>query len=60
MSDFSYAEDGVFDHKILIGQIAGFTGPSKEPVRELARGAQIYIDSVNQLGGVNGRLIDIV
>lgn len=60
VSDFSYAEDGVFDHKILIGQIAGFTGPSKEPVRELARGAQIYIDSVNQLGGVNGRLIDIV
>lgn len=40
------AEPGITDTKILIGQTAGFTGPAGEQVKEMTRGAQLYLDAV--------------
>lgn len=54
------AEPGITDTKILIGQTAGFTGPAGEQVKEMTRGAQLYLDAVNRAGGVYGRRIELI
>ncbi|MHA6881488.1 ABC transporter substrate-binding protein [Ralstonia pseudosolanacearum] len=54
------AEPGITDTKILIGQTAGFTGPAGEQVKEMTRGAQLYLDAVNRAGGVYGRKIELI
>ena len=54
------AEPGITDNKILIGQTAGFTGPAGEQVKEMTQGAKLYIDAVNQAGGLYGRRIDLI
>lgn len=51
----AHAED-----KILIGQTAGFTGPVGPVVKELTDGARVYIDYVNQRGGINGKQIELI
>ncbi|WP_439892783.1 ABC transporter substrate-binding protein [Ralstonia sp. 25C] len=54
------AEPGITDSKILIGQTAGFTGPAGEQVKEMTQGAKLYIDAVNQAGGIYGRRIELI
>ncbi len=56
----AYAEDGVTDTKILIGQTIGLTGTIAAPVKEMNEGANAYITSVNSRGGVNGRKIELI
>src|SRR5262245_11782183 len=51
------AEPGVTADKIVIGQVAGFTGSVAGTVKELTAGAQAYFDFVNSKGGVHGRKI---
>ena len=51
---------GVTDKEIIIGQTAGFTGSLAGIVSELTQGAKLYLDSVNDSGGVNGRKITLV
>ncbi len=51
------AEPGVSADKIVIGQVAGFTGSVAGTVKELTAGAQAYFDFVNSKGGVHGRKI---
>jgi branched-chain amino acid transport system substrate-binding protein len=46
--------------QILIGQSAGFTGPVAAGVQETTDGANLYIDSVNAKGGVNGQKIELI
>jgi ABC-type branched-subunit amino acid transport system substrate-binding protein len=53
-------EHGVTDDKITIGQSAPFSGPSAKLGLQYSRGAQIYFDQVNELGGVFGRKIVMV
>ncbi|MDO8305763.1 ABC transporter substrate-binding protein [Herminiimonas sp.] len=55
-----YAEDGVTDNKIVIGQTVGLTGTIAAPVKEMNEGANAYIASVNSRGGVNGRKIELL
>ncbi len=45
---------------ILLGQTSGFTGQVKGSVEELSQGAQLYFDSVNAAGGVNGQRIKLI
>ena len=45
---------------ILVGQTAGFSGPVAAGVKETTEGAQLYIDSVNKKGGVNGQQIKLI
>ncbi|WP_407646617.1 ABC transporter substrate-binding protein [Caenimonas koreensis] len=46
--------------QILIGQTAGFTGPVAAGVKETLDGAKLYIDKVNQSGGIRGKTIELV
>jgi ABC-type branched-subunit amino acid transport system substrate-binding protein len=46
--------------EILIGHVAGYTGPVSKDAIEMGQGAQVLIDSVNDKGGVLGRKLRIV
>lgn len=59
ISQMAYAEDGVTDNAILIGQTIGLTGTLAGTVKEMNEGASAYIAGVNKQGGVNGRKIEI-
>jgi branched-chain amino acid transport system substrate-binding protein len=53
----AFAQQGITADKIVIGQVAGFTGSVAGTVKELTAGAQAYFDFVNAKGGVHGRKI---
>lgn len=55
----AFAEDGVTDSTILIGQTVALTGQIAGPVKELNEGARAYIAAVNRQGGVFGRRIEV-
>lgn len=59
VSVLSFAEEGVTDDKILIGQTIGVTGTIAGPVKEMNEGAAAYFASVNARGGIHGRKIEI-
>jgi branched-chain amino acid transport system substrate-binding protein len=46
--------------RIVIGQTASFTGPVASGVKEGTDGAKLYIDTINERGGVNGQKIELV
>lgn len=46
--------------QIRIGQTSSFTGPVAAGVKEGTDGAKIYIDAINERGGVNGQTIELV
>jgi len=46
--------------QIHIGQTSGFTGPVAASVKEINAGAKLYLDHVNEGGGVNGQRIELV
>jgi ABC-type branched-subunit amino acid transport system substrate-binding protein len=52
--------NGVTADKIVIGQTAGFTGSAAGGVKETTDGAMLYINWVNNNGGVHGRRIELV
>ncbi|MBU1863647.1 MAG: ABC transporter substrate-binding protein [Candidatus Omnitrophica bacterium] len=56
----SYAEVGVTDAEILIGQSCALEGPAAGLGLELKAGAEAYINQVNREGGVNGRKIKLI
>jgi ABC-type branched-subunit amino acid transport system substrate-binding protein len=43
--------------EIVIGHVAGYTGPVTKDATELGEGAQVYFDAINARGGVLGRQI---
>lgn len=46
--------------EIVIGHVAGYTGPVTKDATEMGAGAQVYVDAVNARGGVLGRKIRIL
>lgn len=50
---------GVSNDKVVIGQVAGLTGPVAGSVKEQVGGAQVYFKAVNDKGGVAGRRIEL-
>lgn len=46
--------------QILIGQTSSFTGPVASGVKEGTEGAKVYIEAINERGGVNGQKIELV
>lgn len=46
--------------QIVVGQTAGFTGAVAASVKETSDGARLYIDAVNERGGVNGQKIELI
>ncbi len=55
-----WAESGVTDQKIILGQSAAFSGPAAQLGIQLHAGAKAYFDQVNAQGGVFGRKIEIL
>jgi ABC-type branched-subunit amino acid transport system substrate-binding protein len=56
-SHLAYAERGVSDTTITIGASVVLTGPLGPQTIEYGQGSNLYFDSVNAKGGVNGRKI---
>ncbi len=46
--------------EILIGQTAGFTGQAEAAVKEISAGARLYLDWVNDHGGVHGQKLTLL
>jgi ABC-type branched-subunit amino acid transport system substrate-binding protein len=46
--------------QIVVGQTAGFSGPEALSAKETTEGAKLYLDHVNEAGGVNGEKIELV
>jgi branched-chain amino acid transport system substrate-binding protein len=56
----AWAESGVTDQKIILGQSAAFSGPAAQLGIQMHIGAKVYFDHVNSQGGVYGRRIEII
>lgn len=46
--------------EIVIGHVAGYTGPVTKDATEMGAGAQVYFDFVNDKGGVLGRKVRLL
>jgi ABC-type branched-subunit amino acid transport system substrate-binding protein len=46
--------------EIVVGHVAGYTGPVMSDAVELGQGAQIYFDMLNEKGGMDGRKLRIL
>lgn len=60
LSQAAYAENGVTDTRILLGQSAAFSGPAAQLGIRQHAGAKAYFDSINKAGGMFGRKIEII
>ncbi len=56
----AFAENGVTDTTITIGQSAAFSGPAAPLGEAIRDGAQVYFDFINSQGGVHGRKIKLI
>lgn len=54
------AEPGVSDGEILLGQSAALSGPAEKLGNQMALGAKVYFDHINQQGGIYGRKIRLL
>lgn len=59
-STLSFAENGVTDKEIVIGQFAATTGPAAELGLRMQMGMHVYFSAINAQGGVNGRKIKLI
>jgi ABC-type branched-subunit amino acid transport system substrate-binding protein len=56
----AWAETGVSDKEIVVGQFAPFSGPAAQLGQRLNAGIQAYFKAVNEQGGVNGRTLRLL
>jgi branched-chain amino acid transport system substrate-binding protein len=54
------AETGVTDDKIKVGMIADLTGPIAFVGQEASSGVKLYLQHINDQGGVHGRKIELI
>ena len=54
------AEVGVTDTEILVGTTGDQSGPIAFMGQGVAKGARLYFDYINDLGGINGRKIKLL
>lgn len=59
-ASFAWAEPGITEQRILLGQSAAFSGPAAQLGIQLNRGAKAYFDYINEQGGVHGRKIELM
>lgn len=60
VAPLAWAENGVSDKEIVIGQFAAMTGPAAQLGQRMQVGMDAYFKSVNAQGGVHGRTIRLV
>lgn len=56
----AFAENGVTDTQVLVGMSTVLTGPASFLGTSFKAGAEAYIKTVNESGGVNGRKIKLI
>jgi branched-chain amino acid transport system substrate-binding protein len=56
----TFAQSGVTDTTIDIGQSAVFSGPVAATGNNYRRGIELYFDQTNKAGGVNGRKLNLI
>jgi branched-chain amino acid transport system substrate-binding protein len=56
----AFAETGVTDARIKVGQSAVFTGPAKDFGVDYKAGIALVFDKINKNGGVQGRALELV
>jgi len=49
-----------YSQEIVIGHVAGYTGPVTKDATEMGAGAQVYFDAVNAKGGVLGKKLKLL
>lgn len=59
-SSLLFAQQGVSEREIVIGQFAALTGPAAQLGLRMQAGIKAQFDAVNKSGGVNGRQIKLV
>jgi len=52
-----YAERGVSDTEVRLGNSMDLTGPIADTTRPIAQGIRLYYEYINDQGGINGRKI---
>jgi ABC-type branched-subunit amino acid transport system substrate-binding protein len=55
----AFAEDGVFDNKILFGQVTALTGPAQDLGQGMRQGILAAFDEANRHGGISGRTLEL-
>lgn len=60
LSKATYAEPGVHQDKIILGQSAAFDGPASALGLGMRQGILAAFAEINATGGVNGRVMDLV
>jgi branched-chain amino acid transport system substrate-binding protein len=59
-SSLLFAQQGVSEREIIIGQFAALTGPAAQLGLRMQAGIKAQFDAVNKAGGINGRQIKLV
>jgi ABC-type branched-subunit amino acid transport system substrate-binding protein len=59
-SSLLFAQQGVSEREIIVGQFAALTGPAAQLGLRMQAGIKAQFDAVNKAGGVNGRQIKLV
>lgn len=59
-SSLLFAQQGVSEREIIIGQFAALTGPAAQLGLRMQEGIKAQFDAVNKAGGINGRQIKLV
>ena len=54
------SEPGVFPDKVVFGQSAALSGPTRDLGWNMRAGIQAAFEEVNQQGGVNGRMLELI
>lgn len=56
----TYAQDGVTDTEIILGQSCALTGPAQALGKGMKAGMTAYFQKINQAGGIKGRTIRLI
>ncbi|MFH2059773.1 MAG: ABC transporter substrate-binding protein [Pseudomonadota bacterium] len=56
----AFAENGVTQNQILLGQSCALSGPALEIGRDMRAGLNAYFEKVNETGGIHGRKIKLI
>ncbi|HAA85743.1 MAG TPA: ABC transporter substrate-binding protein [Kosmotogaceae bacterium] len=60
LGSFVFAEDGVYEDKVVIGSFQALSGPVAPIGVSMRKGMDAYFNWVNNTGGVYGRNIDLI
>jgi branched-chain amino acid transport system substrate-binding protein len=56
----SHERDGITDSEVVIGSCSALDGPAAALGKQTVLGAKVYLDYINDAGGVNGRKIKLL